>query len=135
MRRLAVIIVLLIAFVASACQEGRRVTISLMSPAQNAEVGLSEIVKGKASDPSARIYVIVHPLLTNLWWVQRIPSPPNADGSFQTLCYFGTETKGVGESFEIAAIVTNKTYVEGQILKELSKNAGMSDIVTVRRTK
>ncbi len=111
------------------------VRIQIESPQQNAEVGLTEIVNGKVSNPKAQVYVLVHPLLTNLWWVQRIPSPPNQDGTWQTLCYFGTETKGIGESFEIAAIVTKDKLEEGQMLPELPKDVVRSDIVTVRRAR
>lgn len=111
------------------------VRIQIESPQQNSEVGLTEIVKGKVSNPKVRFYVLVHPLLTNMWWVQRIPSPPNQDGSWQTLCYFGTETKGIGESFEVVAIVTEDKLEEGQMLTELPKGVVQSDIVTVRRAR
>lgn len=111
------------------------IKVQIESPQQNAEVGLTEIVKGKVSNPKVKVYVLVHPLLTNLWWVQRIPSPPNQDGSWQTLCYFGTETEGIGESFEIAAIVTRNRLEEGQTLTELPKDVVRSDIITVRRVR
>jgi len=113
-----------------------QVQIQIESPQQNAEVTLTEIVKGKVSDPKMPIYVLVHPMSTNLWWVQNLPAPPNQDGSWQTLCYFGTENEGIGEYFEVVAIATGRTSRRlraGQTLEELPKDVTRSDIVTVRR--
>lgn len=109
------------------------IRIQIESPQQNAEIGLTEIVKGKVSNQKGKVYVLVHPLLTNLWWVQRFPSPPNQDGTWQTLCFFGTETKGIGEPYEVVAIVTSKKYEEGQTLTELPGDSIRSDIITVKR--
>jgi hypothetical protein len=68
-------------------------------------------------------------------WVQRHPSPPGKDGAWQTTCYFGTESQGVGESFELVAIASNKAYKEGQTLDELPKDVSRSDIITVKRVR
>ncbi len=111
------------------------VQVRIEQPQQDSEVGQHEIVRGKVSDTNARVYVLVHPMMTNLWWVQRLPSPPNQDGSWQTLCYFGTETEGKNEYFEVIAIVTHKNLKEGQILKELPSDAIRSDIIMVKRTR
>jgi hypothetical protein len=65
----------------SVCDSVENVSVTIESPQQGAEVGMAETVKGKVSDPKAEVYVLVHPLLTNLWWVQRHPSPPGKDGT------------------------------------------------------
>ena len=114
---------------------GENLEVRIVQPQQNAEVGLTHLVRGNVSDPNARVRVLVHPLLTNLWWVQRPPSPPNQDGSWQTVCYFGTETEGVDEYFELIAIVTRERLDEGQTLSNLPDGAIRSDIIAVKRTK
>lgn len=138
MRKLSLIMLIIFLGVSLAsCAKAEKlsdVKIQIEAPLQNAEVGLQEIVKGKVSNPKAKVYALVHPLLTNMWWIQRMPSPPNQDGSWQALCYFGTETKGIGESFEVVAIVTNKNLEEGKNLTELPKESVRTDIITVRRT-
>lgn len=138
MRKLSLVMLIIFLGVSLvSCAKAEKLTdvkIQIEAPRQNAEVGMSEIVRGKVSNPRVQVYVLVHPMLTKLWWVQRKPSPPNQDGSWQVLCYFGTETEGMGEQFEIAAIVSDKRYEEGQTLNELSSNVVRSDIIVVRRT-
>ncbi len=139
MRKMSfVMLITLLCVSLASCSKAEKLTdvkVQIDSPQQNAEVVLQEIVKGKVSNPKATVYVLVHPLLTHIWWVQRMPSPPNQDGTWQTVCYFGTENKGVGESFEVVAIVTNKKLEEGQTLTELPKESVRTDITTVRRIK
>ena len=111
--------------------------VRIESPQPAAGVGLSEIVRGKVTnlDRKASVYVLVHPLSMNLWWVQRLPSPPNADGSWQTQCYFGTEKEGMGESFELVAIAATSRLKEGQTLGEFPRDVARSDVVTVKRVR
>lgn len=78
--------------------------VEILSPRTDSQVEITVLVKGKVSDPKLHVYLFVHPLLTNLWWVQPIPSPPNKDGSWASIAYFGEAEKGVGEYFEILAI-------------------------------
>ncbi len=110
------------------------VTIEIIHPKNNSEVGHNELVRGKVTQNDINIYVLVHPMLTNLWWVQRPPAGINSDGSWQTIAYFGTENQGIGEYFELSAIATDRNYKEGQTLKEIPANAVRSDIITVKRT-
>ena len=110
-----------------------KVQIQIESPKQNAEVAMEDTVRGKVSDSRVPVYVLVHPLKTNQWWVQRMPSPANQDGSWRTTCFFGTETQGAGEEFEVLALATTEKLKEGQVLKELPKCGARSDIVTVKR--
>lgn len=128
---LAFCLVVSVGFIATA----QNVQVQIEEPKETSEVGLREIVKGRVSDPAVRPYVLVHPMLTDLWWVQRRPSRPNQDGSWRTLCYFGTETQGKGEFFEIVAIVTDANLEEGQTLEDLPSGAIRSDIVMVKRTR
>ena len=90
-------------------------------------------MRGTVSDPSERPIVLVHPMSTDLWWVQRPPAPPNSDGKWATLCYFGTESEGIGDYFQIVAIVPVNELPEGTVLQELPEARARSEVVTVRR--
>ena len=114
--------------------EAQSPEIEIIQPTQQASVGHQELVLGKVSDPNSRVYVLVHPMATKMWWVQRIPSPPNRDGSWSTLCYFGTENQGIGEYFEIVGIQTEQQLGEGQTLKKIPSRSVRSDIVIVKRS-
>lgn len=118
----------------SSIVDAQNIRIRIERPNQGAEVGHIELVRGNVSDLNAPIYVLVHPMLTKLWWIQRLPSPPNQDGSWQTICYFGTETKGINEYFEVVAIVTLRKLKEGQTISDLPSDAIRSDIIMVKRT-
>ncbi len=72
------------------------------------KVSMKQLVKGKLSDPNKYVYIFIHPLTTEVWWVQNIPAAINLDGSWYTMCYFGTETLGIGEPYEIVAIVSSQ---------------------------
>jgi hypothetical protein len=108
--------------------------IQIDSPAQGTEVSMEVMAKGKASGAKAKVYVLVHPLRARSWWVQQLPAPPNRDGSWQTLCVFGTPTSGLNEDFQIIAIVTHHRYKEGQMLDDVPSSLAHSEVVTVKRT-
>lgn len=112
--------------------------INITDPLNDAKVGLQYLVRGKVStDYSGNVYVLVHPILTDLCWVQQPPLSINGDGTWQSLCYFGTENQGIGESFEIIAIITTLTLKAGQTFKitGLPQDAIKSSLITVKRTK
>jgi hypothetical protein len=121
----------------SFCWASQAAKIEIIKPENNSEVGQKELVQGKVTNfTNGKVFALVHPMATNLWWVQRPPSTINEDGSWQTLCYFGTETQGVGEYFELIAIVTNVPLKEGQTLAELPREViAKSPSVTVKRSK
>lgn len=110
--------------------------IVINSPADNTELkGVEHLVRGKIIDYSkGNVFVLVHPLRTNLFWVQRPPSSINHDGSWQTLFYLGTETQGIGEYFELIAIITNETMNEGDTLTSIPTDVIKSPVITVKRT-
>jgi len=121
----------------SMCLDSQAMEIKITRPENNAELGQQELVQGKVSSVTkSRVYVLVHPIVTNLWWVQNPPSVINADGTWQTLCSFGTENQGKGEYFELVAIVINSQLQEGQKMSALPKDViAISPVVTVKRTK
>jgi len=113
------------------------VEIEITRPENNAELGHQELVKGRVAPVTqSNVYVLLHPLACNLWFVQNPPSVINADGTWQTLCYFGTENQGVGEYFDLVAIVINSQLNAGQTMTRLPNNViAKSPAVTVRRTR
>ncbi len=115
----------------------KNVQIVITYPTDKAEIeGIEHLVQGKVTNYSeGNIYVILHPLLTNLYWVQRPPSAINIDGTWQTLCYFGTENEGGGEFYELIAIVIDDRLKEGQTMSGLPQDSiAISPVVTVKRT-
>lgn len=116
------------------CQlSAQALTLSIESPAKDAEVVSPELVRGTISDPNVTPIVLIHPMSTDLWWVQRPPAPPNANGEWATLCYLGTETEGEGEYFQIVAIAPAGGLREGMTIRTLPADGARSDVVIVRR--
>jgi hypothetical protein len=83
------------------------------------------------------VYFLVHPLQSKFWWVQRLPSKIDDDGTWQALCQFGERNVGIGEYFEIIAIITNSTLTAGQKIEvgRLPRDVIKSAVVTVKRTR
>jgi len=118
-------------------------TVEILSPGADTQVEVTALIKGKVSDPKLHIYVFVHPLMTKLWWVQRLPSPPNKDGSWQSIGYFGTKQgEGVGEYFEIMAIAApdRSLFKEGEQISlekvmQIRDRFPHSDMIPVKRVR
>ncbi len=122
----------------------KTIEVNITNPSGGDNVTMRYVVKGTVSDPSSRIYVIVHPLLRTDMWVS-YPSMVSPDGKWQDDVYFGTETLGIDEQYEITAIATNENFLvtlatgnflhEGQIIPTLPRNTNKADVVTVFRPK
>jgi hypothetical protein len=110
--------------------------VSIGSPKPDTDVGLKAVVTGTVTNlGTMKVYVLVHPLTTNLWWVQNPPSPPSR-GQWRTLAYFGTSSgQGVGDIFEIVAVATRSTLAAGQTFAAIPPNSAQSDIVAVKRVR
>lgn len=118
----------------------KKTTIEILHPKSDSKVKHKELIKGKVSNTKYNIYVFVHPLLTDLFWIQRIPSPPNKTGSWRSIAYFGTEKKGCGEFFEVVAIAApqKELFKEGKQIKaekfmNIIEKYPHSDIIVVER--
>lgn len=125
----------LLSLLLATAERGATAQIEIRSPASGEEVEVETLVEGWVSDPKAQVYVLVRPLRTKYWWVQRLPAPANRDGSWQTLVNIGTETEGIGEPFEIVALVTKRKLHEGDRLEVLPERTALSDSVRVHRRK
>ncbi|TSA12601.1 MAG: hypothetical protein D4R73_02155 [Deltaproteobacteria bacterium] len=110
--------------------------LEIISPNEGATVAMTELVRGTVSTPKLNVYVLIHPLTTNLWWVQNIPTV-GPDGKWQSFCYFGAEKLGIGEPYEIIAVATSKkgVYKPGDTLEIVPSDLLRSRIITVRRAK
>jgi len=94
------------------------------------------------SSADAKVFVLVHPLATDTFWVQNIPQV-SQDRRWRVEAFFGTEAAGRGESFEILAVATNESQVlrilrgtnltPGTRLPTVSPYLAKSQTVTVRR--
>lgn len=63
-------------------------------------------------DGDLHLYVLVHPLPTDIWYVQRMPTI--IDGNWQAVVFLGTEEVGIGHRYELCAVITSKVLHEGQ---------------------
>lgn len=98
------------------------------------KVGWKVLILGRAPSSHQSVYVAVHPSNSDTWWIQNIPSPPNENGSWQSMCFFGNEKQGIGELFEVAVAYQDEPnlYKLGQQLSSAPDN---SRIVTVKRVR
>ena len=69
--------------------------------------GFTEMVRGRCSNSKKTIYIFVHPMDSNEWWVQQVPLINKMNGKWHSLCHFGEEAVGAGEYFEVVIILGN----------------------------
>lgn len=108
-----------------------KVTIAISDPQDGDSVTMTYTVMGTVS-PRAEITVVIHPLAANEYWVQNFPVVDN-DGNWQSLCYFGTKDRGIGENFEVFAVTPKKKLKVAQVLYSLPEYTNISNVVTVTR--
>jgi hypothetical protein len=135
LRRIALGALVLVCLTGWAGAKKEELELQVLSPGPGAEVELETVIEGKVSDPRVQVYVLVHPVKDRFWWVQRVPAPPNRDGSWETLAYFGTSTKGIGEDFQVIALVTETKLKEGETFETLPSHSARSDVIKVKRAR
>ncbi len=114
--------------------------IEITSPLNGAEIGMNVLVEGivHVNDLGDRAVVVgVHPMLTNMIWIQPAPLKveKTEDGyRFRCRAYCGTQKQGVGEKFELYAMLAKKGAIkEGDQLDGLPKDVEASRSVLVTR--
>ncbi len=119
-----------------------KATVEIISPVNGAAVGMNVLVEGlvRVEDMAGRAVVVgVHPMQTNLIWIQPPPLKleKTEDGyRFRCRAYCGTQTQGVGEKFELYAILAKKGALkEADQLTGIPKDAEASPSVLVTRKK
>lgn len=120
------------------------IQLRIVTPSDGDDVGLSTLVQGEVAPISSDVYVLVHPLSTDRWWVQNLPFVQN-DGRWQVRVYTGTETEGIGELYEILAVATNENRlirilrgdypIPGQQLEAIPPYLAKSNLIVVRRSR
>lgn len=108
-----------------------RVTISIDHPVDSGYVWQEYTVRGSVH-PRAEIRVLLRALTTNEYWVQDVPVI-DSEGSWQTVCWFGSETEGGQEYYELFAITPKKELVPEQVLPSFPEYTNLSNVVTVYR--
>ena len=79
------------------------VAVRITAPPDRSDVPWRPPVMGTLSDPSARLWVVVHPIETSEYWVQPKVSV-EADGTWSTVIYIGRAGRiDEGKGFEIVA--------------------------------
>ncbi len=108
--------------------------VEITAPADKASAPLRPIVEGKVSDPSATIWVVVHPLEDSDYWVQPLVRV-RANGSWKVQIHMGRPgSLDVGKIFEIRAVVNPEgELVEGKVLPNWPKARALSDVIEVTR--
>lgn len=94
--------------------------IGIISPENGSRVCWRTMVTGSISDPNLQVFVLIHPMATDKFWIQPIPTV-SSDGKWKAYCYFGEPNIGIGEPFEIIAIASKnkKLFKEGDTLPSL----------------
>jgi hypothetical protein len=128
------LLVVISALLIIAATHKQQLTITIISPTDQAAIAHQPIIEGKVSDPSAEVWVIVHPLETTDYWVQP-PITPDDKGNWRGKIYVGrSPTLDVGKRFELMAVAYSKRQLrEGEILKGWPEAQGKSPTKTVTR--
>jgi hypothetical protein len=112
------------------------ITIALTSHKDNDQAHHGELIRGTVSDSKANVWVIVHPLKADGYWVQN-PSSVRPDGKWSCFAYFGVSSDTqIGESFEVQAVANPKTDLKaGDVLDTWPEAEASSNVVEVVRIK
>jgi hypothetical protein len=118
----------------SSLREGTDQFITISAPLANAPVLRRPLVEGWVGDPSAEVWVVIHPLTMPRYWVQ----PPVAvapDGKWNTRVYIGRSgQEDVGGRYQIRAVVNSEIEMhENLVLNEWPAAEWHSPIVEVIR--
>ena len=91
--------------------------INIISPVGESRVCWRTMVRGTISNPNLQVFVLIHPMATDKFWIQPIPTV-SSNGKWEAYCYFGEPNIGIGEPFEIIAIASKnkKLFKEGSTL-------------------
>jgi hypothetical protein len=111
----------------------RSESVRILQPSKGALVAGKTLIEGTTTDPSAEIWVVVHPLDTASYWVQ--PRAEVRGRTWRTEGYFGRmSNEDAGKSFEVLAVIGPKVELrEGQILDRWPDSLAVSDAIAVTR--
>jgi hypothetical protein len=109
-------------------------SIRIASPTDSSTVGAKHLIRGKVSDRTSEVWVLVHPLDTSAYWVQPRISL-GSDGEWTVNAYFGRSGPiDSGKSFEILAIADPEIMLkEGQFFDKWPDARASSNVIVVKR--
>ncbi len=101
----------------SLLREGTIQFVNISSPSSNAQVLRRPLVEGLIEDPSAEVWVVIHPKGHKNYWVQP-PVQMESDGEWKTRVYVGRSgPEDIGIQYEIRAFANpDIEMVEDRIL-------------------
>jgi len=115
MKNIWIITLILVAYAAEAIAQDSEITIT--SPNDETSVGLRPLIKGTVTGHSATVWVVVHPVETEDFWVQpRVKVSP--DGTWKVRIYIGRPgSEDIGKFFEVRAVKNpTKSLKKGDVL-------------------
>jgi hypothetical protein len=108
--------------------------LEITAPPDKASVSQRPVIEGKVGDPSATVWVVVHPMEASDYWVQP-PVTVRRDGSWKVQIHVGRPGGlDVGKTFEIRAVAfPDDDLREGKVLPNWPKARATSDVIEVTR--
>lgn len=105
--------------------------LSIQEPANSSQVSLVQMVSGRVSGPDRNVWVLVRPVNTATYFVER--AYVDRSGRWFAQVHFGASGRPPGEEFEIRAIIDpDPRLQEGQALAQLPEVKEVSRAVIVR---
>jgi hypothetical protein len=107
--------------------------ILITAPGSGTLVHQREIVAGRVSDPEAALWVVIHPVGSNRYWVQ--PRPMKHDGLWCVPAYFGQPiAQHSGRRFEVRSFANPwERLSESKLLPGWPQADAQSNLVLVSR--
>jgi hypothetical protein len=114
--------------------------VSIVYPSINGNVNWIEQIIGTSkiySNKTLHLYLLVYPQTLSYWYVEN-NATINPDGTWWTTAYFGEKTSElrqdqVGQKFNLAAIITDDFYKNGEKMPELPSAISSAVVIDLVR--
>jgi hypothetical protein len=111
----------------------QQLKVFITDPPDGATVPARPFITGTVADPTARVWVIVHPTEVGDYWVQQAAGLRD-DKTWRVQIYVGEPNTGAGTRFEIRAVANPKAQLsEGKVLDRWPEAQWMSQVIEVAR--
>ncbi len=135
MKRATLMVAMVFVSVASFSQAQQQplITVTITEPQPNGTVKRRDTVSGSVSDSQAKVWVVIHPIGTDGFWVQP-PATLNPNGTWSVLAYFGREGFiDSGNLYEIRAFVTPSEPLQSGKRRNWPAAAAQSETIEISR--
>lgn len=103
---------ILVIIVAASTARGEQVQVRITAPTDGQQVSERPFVEGTVADPSADVWVVIHPMEISEYWVQPAITVKE-DGRWKVQVYVGRPgTVDVGKHFEVRAFAQPTTKLK-----------------------